>query len=108
MVGENMFLQIAISSLAVGAFFDGWSTNAAIRRGAHEADPVMVEVFGTSTPTAMTVYLRGGLVIASEAALALVISHFYPHVGIGVAVALLAQAGIHMYESIHNLKQGKA
>jgi hypothetical protein len=99
-----MLLQIAISSLAVGAFLDGWSTNRAIRRGAHEADKIMVWIFGTATPTAKTVYLRGGLIIAAEAAVALALSHFWPHVGIGLAVALTAQAIVHFVESAHNLK----
>ena len=100
-----MFLPIAISVLAIGAFCDGVTTNLAIRKGAHEADKIMVWIFGTAFPTAKTVYLRGGLVIAAEAALALMFAHFWPHVGIGLAVALLAQAGIHSYETIHTLKR---
>jgi hypothetical protein len=100
-----MFLQITISSLVVGAFCDGLTTNSAIRRGAHEANPAMVWIFGTARPTAATVYVRGGLVIAAESGLALTFSHFAPLVGIGIAVALLTQAAIHIFETFHNLKQ---
>jgi hypothetical protein len=95
-----MFLTIAIAAVSLGAFFDGWSTSRAIRKGAHEADPIAAWIFGTAIPTAKAVYLRGGLVIAAESALALTLGHFWPHVGIGLAIALFAQAVVHFYEFI--------
>jgi hypothetical protein len=98
-------LTTAITALALGAFFDGLTTNSAIKRGAHEANPAMVWLFGTARPSAATVYLRGGVVIAAESGIALTFSHFAPHVGIGIAVALLAQTAIHFFEVFHNLKQ---
>lgn len=98
-----MFLTIAIAAVSLGAFFDGWSTNRAIRKGAHEVDPLMVRIFQTATPTAKTVYVRGGICIAAESAMALTLGHFWPHIGIGLAVALLAQAGMHFYEVYRGL-----
>jgi hypothetical protein len=56
-----MLVQVAIGFLSVGSFLDGFSTNAAIKRGAHESDPIMVWIFGTAIPTAKTVYVRGGI-----------------------------------------------
>src|ERR1700680_2715882 len=99
-----MFLPIAISILAVGSFCDGYTTNLAIRKGAHEADRIMVWIFGTAIPTPKTVYLRGGITIAAESALALTFAHFWPHVGLVLAVLLCAQAGMHFYEFCRTLR----
>jgi hypothetical protein len=99
-----VFLTIAIVAVSLGAFFDGLTTNFAIKRGAHEIDPLMVRIFQTATPTAKTVYVRGGICIGLESALALTFGHFWPHVGFGVAVALCAQATMHFYETIRTLK----
>ncbi len=35
--------------------------------------------------------------------MALTLGHFWPHIGIGLAVALLAQAGMHFYEVYRGL-----
>ncbi len=99
-----MLLAIAISLLGLAAFGDGWSTNLAISRGARETDPVAVRIFVTSTPTPATVYVRGGIVIAAESALALSLAHFHHTAGLVVAGLLFVQAGVHSWETFHNLK----
>jgi hypothetical protein len=95
-----MFIEIAIAAVALGAFLDGWSTNYAIARGNHEVDPVMVRIFGTNRPTAKTIFVRGALVISAESAVAVVASHWLHWFGL----ALLVQAGVHIYEAVKNFK----
>lgn len=97
-----MLIQLAITALAIGAFLDGWSTNRAIKRGGHEADKLAAWLFGSATPSPATVYVRGGAVLASEAALALAISRFHHTLGLVVAAALLVQAAVHLIAAIHN------
>jgi hypothetical protein len=94
-----MFLAIAIAAVSLGALFDGWSTNRAIRKGAHEVNPLMVKIFGTDRPTARTIYLRGTAAISVESFAALDISHFHPHAAAFFAAALFTQAAVHGYEA---------
>jgi hypothetical protein len=104
-----MFLTIAIISLSLAAFLDGWQTNRAVQKfGAHESDKIAAWIFSSVRPTPRAVYLRGGLVIAGESTLALILSHAlghsWPHVGIVLAVLLCAQAGMHFYEFCRTLR----
>jgi hypothetical protein len=98
-------VMISVIALILGSTADGWSTNRAIKRGAHEADKLAAFVFGSTVPTPATVYLRGGAIIGLEAALALTLGHFWPHVGFGIAIALCAQAGVHAFETIRTLRR---
>jgi hypothetical protein len=94
-----MLLTIAIAAVSLGAFFDGWSTNLAIRKGAHEANPLMVKIFGTNKPDAKTTFLRGTGVISCESFAALAISHFHPHAAAFFATAFFIQTAIHGFEA---------
>jgi hypothetical protein len=93
-----MLLTIAIISLSVGAFLDGWSTNRAIRKGAHETDKLVSFLFGSTVPTPATVYFRGGAIIALESAILLAAAHFSHSAGQVLGIALIGQALIHLYE----------
>jgi hypothetical protein len=93
-----MFIEIAIVSVSVGAFLDGASTNWAIAKGNVEIDRIMVWIFGTNKPTAEVVYVRGGLTIALESLVAIIMSHWYPWFG----VTLIGQAVYHCYAAYKN------
>ena len=98
-----MFLQTALASLILASTADGFFTNRAIRNGAHEADKIMVWIFGTDRPGCRTIFLRGAAVISCESLAAVLISHFHPHAAVFFAAAFFIQASVHVYEAFRGL-----
>ena len=97
-------VMISVIALILGSTADGWSTNRAIKRGAHEANKLAAFVFGSTVPTPATVYFRGGAVIALESAILLAAASFSHLAGQVLGIALIGQALAHFYEFARTLR----
>jgi len=97
-------IKSAIVALISGATADGLSTDHAIKLGMIEADPIMVRIFQTDKPSTKTIFLRGGIVIALESLVTILVGHHHPVVGHALSVGLLAQASYHIYAAVQNYK----
>jgi hypothetical protein len=95
----------------IAAFFDGFTTQMAIKTGAVEGNLVLDKIYGTNKPTALQEYGIGFGLEAAEVALYLV-GHKFLAVPFWVfIVLLLAEAGVHVACAVSNYqlaKTGKA
>ncbi len=74
------FIIMTSVLLAACAAFDGKSTVDFLTKGKGafiEGDPIMVWLFGSSTPTPKRVWITGMGVIAAEIGIAFLVSHFW-------------------------------
>jgi hypothetical protein len=100
-------LAITSAALAVGAAMDGKSTIDFLRKsnGAlAEANPLLVWLYRTDTPSNNQVIFGGAAIIAAEVGVALLASHFWHPAAWLFAAQQGVQAGIHVYEYFRNEK----
>ena len=98
-------LIVTSGLLALGAAFDGKSTIDFLTKGKGafvEADPVMVWLYGSDTPSNNKVIFLGGAIIAAEIAIAFVASHFWHPAAWLFGIQQVVQAGVHFYEYHRN------
>jgi hypothetical protein len=94
----------------IAAFFDGFTTQLAIKQGDIEGNKVLDFIYRTNTPSALQEYGVGGAIELAELGLYLLLIHagfpFWMFIGL-----LLAEAGVHIAcaaSNYHLAKTGKA
>ncbi len=93
----------AVSAVLAGAsLFDGITTVRFLKHTSYE-EVTTAFLFG-KRPSTLKVYGLGGLVIASEIAVALIANHFSVWAGYAVAAVLTYQIYTHVHQGIGNLK----
>lgn len=99
MTSEMVLFCVTAGALTAASAFDGWTTVRFVKLGYEEKTTRWL--LGPS-PSWKVVYLRGGIAIALELAIALALVRFA--IGWAVCGALLAQAVMHIYEGLRNLR----
>lgn len=97
----NIALLVSAIALGVSSAFDGWTTVRFVKLGYEEGNTAWL--LG-KTPGALRIYGLGGLVIAGEIAVALLVNHFSVIAGSGLALAGVYQTYTHIRDGRSNLK----
>ena len=100
-------ILITSALMAAGAALDGKSTVDFLTKGKGafvEANPFMVFLYGTASPSSKRVWVTGALVIAAEIGIALLCARFGRVAVWGFGIQQVVQAGVHLYEYFRNEK----
>ena len=100
----NPYLIATAIGVAVAATADGISTNAFVKKGDQEIDPVMVFFYKTDMPSTKRIVLTGGGLIAGELVAAFALAHWFPVLTLPLIVGGIAQIAVHVVEVIRNRK----
>ena len=97
-----MLLALVAILVIAAAAADGVSTNAFVKKGDVEIDPLLIFFYRTQSPSPTRIALTGAALIGAELTGAFTLAHFHPHLVPYLIVGGLVQIGIHVYEVIHN------
>lgn len=102
----KLFIIAAIVNL-VAAFFDGFTTQLAIKQGDIEGNKVLTAIYGTNRPSALQEYIIGGAIEAGELLAYSLLQVFAGFPEWIFVTLLLTEADVHIACAISNYKLAK-
>lgn len=105
------FFIVAVIINWIASFFDGFTTQLAIKHGDIEGNLVLDKIYGTNKPSALQEYGIGFAIEAVEVALYVALHRFAGFPFWIFITLLLGEAGVHIACAISNyklVKTGKA